>query len=223
MKKNMFLLIPVCFGIFLGMVHPKGGSQGDPVAGPVSILAEEEKLQIRVKALNSEESRQHWKKDLIEEGVYPVAISVENHSVHPYAFGVEEVSLSVEEPKTVAKTFFRSALPRSICFRVAALFFWPLNIPAGIDSILTNKRYRKLRKKLEAGALKQEVIPPYSCVRRVFFVRSEMADRKFTIVLENTDTLEKKTFSFDRLDSYIEMQSDPVSSEEENVYLGREG
>ncbi|MES2200397.1 MAG: hypothetical protein V4489_09575 [Chlamydiota bacterium] len=222
--KNAFLISCVgCACLCLGM--SQNGKQGIEWQTPSTIkefLAEEDHVKLSIKALSSEESEKYLKKDLLDIGYQPVEVTIENGSSDPYLFSPGSVDLPLVEGGKIAKRVLTAALPRSIGFKIASLFFWPLSIPGAVDSILTNKSYRKLKKQLQSKAVRSEVIAPYSSIHRVFFVLSEDYQNSFNVTLENQETLESKVFHIEGLLERELQTVEALPTVVENYYVNHE-
>ena len=201
MKKGFLISFLGCAAcLCLGMTQ--NGKQGADWQTPSTIkefLAEDDHVKLSIKALTVEESERYLKKDLIDLGYQPVEVTIENGSSDPYLFSPDSVGLPLVEGGKIAKKILNAALPRSIGFKIASLFFWPISIPSAVDSILTNKSYRKLKKQLQSKSVRQETIAPYSSIHRVFFILAENDQNSFDVTLENQETLESKVFHVDGL------------------------
>ncbi len=223
MKKAFLISCVGCACLCLGMSqNGKLGTDWQPPSTITEFLAEEDHVKLSIKALGSEESEKYLKKDLLDMGYQPVEVTIENGSSDPYLFSPDSVALPLEEGGKIAKKILYAALPRAIGFKIASLFFWPISIPSAIDSILTNKNYRKLKKQLQSKAVRQEVIAPYSSVHRVFFVRSENCQNSFDVTLENQETLESKVFHVEGLLEKNLQTIEALPIVVENYYLNHE-
>lgn len=223
MKKGFLISLLGCACLCLGMSQK--GSQGMDWQMPPMIkefLAEEDHVKLSIKPLTAEESKKYLKKDLLDKGYQPVEVTIENGSSDPYSFSPNSVSLPLIEGKSIAKKLFRSAIPRSICFRIAGLFFWPISIPGTIDGVLTNKSYRKLKKQLQSKSVREEVIAPYSSVHRIFFVSSKDCEGSFDVTLENQETLESRVFHVEGLLKQERQTIEALPVVVENYYVNHE-
>lgn len=200
MKKTFLISVLGCACLCLGMNQNAVKSTQLQIPSTIKeFLAEENHVKLSIKALTVEESEKYLKKDLLDMGYQPVEVTIENGSADPYLLSPKSVDLPLVDGRKIAKKILKAALPRSIGLKIASLFFWPLTIPSTLDSLLTHKSYRKLKKQLESKAVRDEVVAPYSSVHRVFFVPVGECQDSFSVTLENQETLESKVFQVEGL------------------------
>jgi hypothetical protein len=188
MKKNVFhsavviVLIGVCLS--LGWHHHQVRPLSSIAPSMLSVFHSEEKIvDIQVKAMSAEESKQLLGHDLLSRGVQPLQITIQNNSPNEYALNLESVDLDYIDAKEVARKIKKEALPRSIGFKVLGFLFWPFMIPGTIDSIHTFHSYKLLKRDYLAKTMKDEVVPVYSTLNRILFVPEADVKEKFTITL----------------------------------------
>jgi hypothetical protein len=184
------------------------------------LFAEEGRVRISVKSLNTEESKKYLRSDLLKEGYVPLQITIENQSPDPYLITPESISLPLVSPKEIAGLVKKSALPASIGLKIAGFLFWPLSIPSTMHGIKTMQSYKILKKDLITKSVKEEIIAPYTTMNRVFFVTTESHLEEFSVSLVNQDTLETKLFSVQ--DPMHPKVLKPLLTPEENYYLAHE-
>lgn len=155
------------------------GSTAEPFA--------QEGVFIQAKAYSARESQTYLSRDLIERGFQPVQVTIQNNTARSYYLSNQWVDLPNATPHTVASYVSRSAIPRSIAFKVAGFLFWPFLIPATIDGILTIKSHLKMRGDYHAKSIKdtEEPLIPYSTVHRILFVPKEKYSDEFTLHLKD--------------------------------------
>jgi hypothetical protein len=153
------------------------------------------KVNIIAKAMNPDESKQNFGHDLISRGVQPLQLSIQNNTPNQYSLCPSSVDLPCVEASKVAFKVTKSAIPRTIAYKAASLFFWPFMIPSTIDGIRVLSHQRSLKKDLVAKSMKDEVIAPYSTFHRVLFVPKEELKENFKITLIDLDTLQATEFN----------------------------
>jgi len=221
--KNKFLIPIMGFAcLLLGMTS--GGIRNTPPAPSVvtNLLEREDNVKIVIKNLSSDESEKYLKRDVLDLGYRAVEVTIENGSADPYAFSESSIDLPLASAKEVAKATRKGDLPRSIALRVAGFFFSPFGIVGSIDSIMTNKSYRKARKQLESKAVREETVAPYSTIQRIFFIKSDSDKNSFTVSLENTENLETKVFPVEGFLDGTEKTAEALPAVSENYYLTHE-
>ena len=186
------------------------------------LFAEEGRVSISVKPLSEAESEQYLKSDVLNLGYKPIQITIENQSPDPYLIHAESISLPSIDSNVIAKATQKGSLPTSIGLKVAGFIFWPFCIPSGMHGIKTLQNYQKIQKDLWVKSVKEEIIPPYTTMNRVFFVKTEDFKDSFYVTLINQETLESKVFAISRLKEKASPVLDPLVLPEENHYLTHE-
>ncbi len=183
------------------------------------LFSEADAISISVKPLTSEESEKYLKNDLLKLGYTPVQITIENQSLDPYLITPNSISLPLAKPKDIASAAKRSSLPASLGLRIAGFIFWPFSIPSTMHGIKTMEAYQKAKKELSIKSIKEEIIPPYSTMNRVFFVKQDEYKDSFSVTLVNQETLESKIFSVEHTKQKDAPILEPLDLPEENYYL----
>jgi hypothetical protein len=160
----------------------------------LALLPSGEGAEVRVsaRAYTPEESKAHLSRDLVRRGYQPIQVTICNNSPRTYTFSSARVGLDLVSAKEAAARVTRSALPRSLAYKLASVIFWPLAIPGTIDTIRTLKAHQALRRDFEAKAMKEEeeALPPYASVSRLLFVPQEAYTATFTVTLIDAETQE---------------------------------
>ncbi len=167
-----------------------------PLSTTMTFSKEEAGIQVFAKVYTSEESKSYLQRDLLMRGYQPIQITVHNNTPKSWVLYQQGIDLPVVTSKRVASIIIRGALPRSIGMKIASFFFWPFMIPSTIDSVRTLKAHAKLKRDLAAKSIKpqSELVPAYSIVNRVFFVKLKDYPGKFNITLMDNETEELKEF-----------------------------
>jgi hypothetical protein len=186
------------------------------------LFADKERVSISIKPLSVAESEKYLKSDIFDLGYKPIQITVENQSPDPYLINEESISLPSINSKEIAKATKRSSLPTSIGLKVAGFIFWPFSIASGMHGIKTLQNYQRIQKDLWVKSVKEEIIPPYTTMNRVFFVKTEDFKDCFYVTLTNQETLESKVFPISHLKEEATPTIDPIPMPEENHYLTHE-
>ena len=155
----------------------------------------DKRVDIQIKTLTSQESRELLGHDLPSKGVQPLHLTIQNNSPESYHFSPETIDLSSIDPRDIAKKIRKTALPRMVGFKILGMLFWPFMIPGTIDSIHTFHSYKMLKKDYRAKAVKDEVIPVYSTFNRILFVPMDDFKKEFTITLVDLHKLEPLVFT----------------------------
>jgi hypothetical protein len=151
---------------------------------------EKEGLHVQALAYTAQESKQYLKENLLSKGYQPVQISIQNNSAYPIGFGDLSVDLPFVSGSEVATQLLKDTIPRAIGFKVASFFFWPFLVPSTIDTFIVYKNQKKLRHDYAAKTVKayEEILPPYSTLTRVLFVKQSDYKPDFTVSLQDKET-----------------------------------
>jgi hypothetical protein len=228
MKNNIRKLIILPFLSLIGLAALFG--RGDlPNFGAMPVLIESKELfaqkptvAISLKPLTDDESEKYLNTDALQYGYKPVQITVENQSSDPYLINDESVGLSLVPTDKIASAAKRSSLPAAITLKIAGFVFWPLSIPSTMHGIKTLQTYQKMKKDLYIKSVKEEIIPPYTVMNRVFFVKTEDLKDSFYVTLINQETLETKVFAVNDMQVDYSPILSPLPLPEENYYLTHE-
>ena len=222
MKKRFILPLIGCAALLLSMNHVfLNGSYFPSLVQLKEGFAQEDHISLSIKALTLEEAKKQLNGDIVGWGYQPIQITIENQSSDPYLLSPDSIGLSLVDPKKVAKEIIKSSIPRAVGFKIAGLIFWPFSIPSVVDSLMTLKIHREMKKNLTSKAVKSEIIAPYSSFNRVFFVYLEEYKESFAITLQNQETLEDRVFLVEGPQELLTINPEQVVSE--NYYLTHEG
>lgn len=216
-RKNIFFLLG-CVGVCVGMTQ--GGFKKE--LWPVPLSGKEvffkDHVTLSVKALTAEESEKYLKQDVLEWGYKPVQVTIENGSCDPYVLSPSSIDLPTVSASQVAKKVLKNSIARAVGFKIAGFIFFPFIVPGTIDSLMTHKNYRALKRGLSSKTVKEEIIAPYSVLQRVFFVPEEEYKEAFTVTLQNQETLVDQVFQVES-EKKVPETLEPLPQVEENYYL----
>jgi len=164
-------------------------------------IKEQRGIQMAYKVYDDFESKIYLDRDLISRGFQPVQLTIQNNTASTFLLGKEDVSLPLASASSVAWSISKSAIPRSIGYKVLGFIFWPFMIPGTIDSIKTYSTHRDLKRDFAAKSIKktQEVILPFSTMHRVMFVEKDKYEEDFSVTLFNTTTYETVIFDNEKM------------------------
>ncbi len=186
------------------------------------LFAEKANISISVKPLSEAESEKYLKSDILNLGYKPVQITIENQSSDPYLINEESISLPTIDYQKIALMASNHSLPTSIGLKIAGFIFWPFAIPSTMHGVRSMQNYQRIKKDLLVKSVKEEIIPPYTMMNRVFFVKDDEFKESFFVTLINQETLESKVFSISELQEDASPVLDPIPMPEENYYLNHE-
>ena len=215
-KKRRFFTGVILLAAFIGSFFSGVAFPAQDKA-VTSAFAENEELSIHVRPLTDEEMGAYLHEDLAKWEILALEVEVINHTADPFKISLESIDLPVVQGKEIAKKVLKNAIPRSIFWKVASFFFFPLTIPSTIDGVLTFKSHAKMRKTLTAKEVKEEIIPAYSSIHRVFYIPKKEYEEAFKMTLENQETLYAHIFETQGGEGGHKMTPLPVV--EENYYV----
>jgi hypothetical protein len=224
MKKNIFyyasvsILAGLCLS--MGWYHHYIRHLTSIAPSCLSAFAPEQKdIDVHVRALSSGESEHLLGHNLPGRGIQPLHITIENNSPNAYSICPNYIDLDYVEISSIVGELHKSALPRSIAFKVLGFLFWPFMIPGTLDTIHTVHSYKSLKRDYTAKSLKDEMVPVYSTVNRILFVPEEDFKDQFTVTLMDKETQRFESFSISKADIVVmeaseeETPSDSASTE----------
>jgi hypothetical protein len=146
-------------------------------------------VQTSAKTYDDHQSKAYLHYNLITSGYTPVEITIKNHTGKSYALSAASVPLPLATSQDVAWSMTKKKIPGSIGLKILSFFFWPLMIPSTIEGITTYRSHKSLAKDLEAKTLKKkdEIIPPYTTVTRVLYVKKDGLQQEFSVALQEVD------------------------------------
>lgn len=159
---------------------------------PVSLVEPfvEKGVYIEAKAYSSQESRQKLSYDLLHWNFQPVELIIQNNTATTFFLSSAGVETSLATAQDVALHVSSSSIPRGIVLKILGFFFWPIMIPATIDSIFTLKSHLDMRTDFHTKTIKEEgeQILPYSTAYRVIFVPIKHYEEQFTLYLQDASS-----------------------------------
>ncbi len=191
--KNIIKLLLISFttfGCLLFLTKP-GNYHVMPLASQDSVTAfQDEGIYVQAKAYTANDSKNYLNYDLLAKGYQPIQISIQNNSSKPLGLGDLSVDLPLITGNQIAGQFLKEALPRSIALKAASFFFWPFLVPSTIDGVITYKNQKKMRHDYTAKTIKnyEEIIPAYSTINRILFVKQQDYRPNFTLTLQDKET-----------------------------------
>jgi hypothetical protein len=153
---------------------------------------EDKELEVSARAYTADESIKILKADLTAKGYVPVEVTIRNQGNESYAVSGASTAMSSAKPKEIAWKFTKKGIPRALGLKALSLIFWPFTIASTIDSIYSFKKHTSLVKVLKAKGFKEvdEIVLPYSLVKRIIYVPQEAFYATFSVSLENLDSKE---------------------------------
>lgn len=198
LKKGLLSIFVILCGVFLlstsferTSTHPL---QSIPAEMLPSFSLKDAKVLVLGKVMTDNESKRNFGHDLLTRGIKPLHLTIQNNTSSSYSICQSSVDLESVNVSKVTSCITRSSLARSIGYKIAGFFFWPMMIPGTIDGIRNMTHRKNLKKDIAAKSLKQEVVAPYATYNRVLFVKDDQYDETFHITLIDLETLEPLEF-----------------------------
>ena len=169
------------------------GAVWNPVPTPVhftdDLTLEDKKLKVSARIYSAKECEHILNVDLVEKGYIPVEVTIQNQGNHSYAISMSSTALRSDRAKDVAWKYHKASVARGVGWRIVSFFCWPLMIPSTIDSIVSFKKNRSLIKSLKARGFKEndEIVLPFSLVKRLLYVPQEAFYSDFSVSMEDLD------------------------------------
>jgi hypothetical protein len=165
----------------------------NPIPTPVhftdDLTLEDKKLKVSARIYSAKESEQVLNVDLVDKGYVPVEVTIQNQGNHSYAISMSSTALRSDRAKDVAWKYHKASVARGVGWRIVSFFCWPMMIPSTIDSIVSFKKNRSLVKSLKARGFKEkdEIVLPFSLVKRLLYVPQEAFYDTFSVSMEDLD------------------------------------
>ncbi|MDN3506428.1 MAG: hypothetical protein P0S96_04285 [Simkaniaceae bacterium] len=191
MIKNLFKPVFLTISIVSAVLFLSGFEAYRPetpqFVGSIVEPFSEKGVHITAKTYSEKESQSYLDRNLMQVGFRPVQVTIQNNTEDSFTLSSRGIEMDSAKSSEVANSVSRTAIPRSIGFKVAGLFFWPMIIPGTIDSIITFKTHLQMKQDYHAKSIKDEgeLLPPYSTVHRVIFLPSGETHEEFTLHLQN--------------------------------------
>lgn len=144
---------------------------------------------------NKSDCKKYLDRDVISEGYQPVQLFIQNGSDKDYVFSLSRVSLPTARAEEVAEKAHTSTAGRATGYGVAAVFLWPLAIPAIIDGVKSSNANEALDNDFSAKAAHDQIISHHSHFNKILFVPVNEYQPTFTITLVEQNSNVLKTLN----------------------------
>lgn len=102
-------------------------------------------VYVGVSFMNKAEVQRYFDADLIDEGVQPIYMVIENGSEKTYLFSKESIGIPKMDSLQAAEKGERNTGGRIAAYGAASLILWPFLIPAIVDGIASSNANKALR------------------------------------------------------------------------------
>lgn len=156
-----------------------------------------DKVYAGVKFLDRAEVKRYFDADLIEKGIQPIYVTIENNSNKTYSFSKTNVGIPSLDSVEASKKGARNTLARAGAPGVISLFvLWPLAIWAVGDGIASSKANKHLRADYESKEIADGSIRPMQSKHGVLYAPVLKSGEEINITLIEMETKEKIVFRF---------------------------
>ncbi|MBI2742462.1 MAG: hypothetical protein HYX48_00900 [Chlamydiales bacterium] len=152
-------------------------------------------LLITAKTLTKAECKQYFDRDVIKKGYQPVQLYIQNDSDKSFSFSPDRVGLTCARSEEVARKVHTSTLGRAAGYGAAALFLWPMAIPAVVDGIKSSQANEALDRDFSAKTAMDQTIQPHAHFNKVLFIPANEYKSTFDLVLIDLKSGDAKTFT----------------------------
>ena len=174
--------------------------------------AEQKKVQLSVKPINDEESKEAFGRKMVKRGYYPFQLTVENHADAYLILQPWQIGIPLASPGRVAKRLHhKTMLIATGMFMVGILgleWFHPLSYAslaafpvAGILSARNKSITHKVTREAIDRGFDTIVIPPYGSMSRYFYIADHNMTAQFPITLINTRDNQALAFDIQMTDT----------------------
>jgi hypothetical protein len=159
--------------------------------------AEKKKVQLSVKPINDQESKEAFGRKMEKRGYYPFQLVVENHGDSYFILQPWQIGVPLASPGRVAKRLHhKTMLIATSMFMVGILgieWFHPLSyaslLALPVAGVLS-ARNKSISRRVVTDAIDRGfdtiVIPPYGSMSRHFYIAEHNMSPQFAITLINT-------------------------------------
>ena len=153
-------------------------------------------VYVGISFMDKSQTKRYFDADLIEKGVQPVYVVIENGSKKTYNFSKENMGIPGLDSLETAKQGARSTAGRAVGYGLASLILWPLLIPAIGDSIASSKANKAMRSDYESKEIADGTIRPMRSKYGVVFAPVLKSGEEISITLIKKETKERVIFRF---------------------------
>jgi len=151
-----------------------------------------------VRVLTVDDCRRYFDFDIIE-GVISQFKLPSKTSLRSIGFSPEWNKPAERSPRRGSQEMSQVDSRPRYRYGVAALFLWPLAIPAVVDGVKSSKANTRMDTDFVAKGLQDTVIPPYNTINGIIFVPVAEFRPDLIINLINKETRDKLTFQFNNI------------------------
>ncbi|NGX48088.1 MAG: hypothetical protein K1000chlam3_01477 [Chlamydiae bacterium] len=145
-------------------------------------------LGIAAKAFSKADCKRYLDRDVMSKGYQPVQLFIQNNTEKSFSFALNRISLPHAGPEEVAEKVHTSTAGRAAGYGAGSLVFWPLLVPAVVESIKSSQANEALDNDFFTKSAKDQVLQPYSYINTLIFVPSSGYTNSFTVSLIDLET-----------------------------------
>ena len=154
-------------------------------------VAQHEKILFAAKAFNHCDCKAYLDRDVIRAGYTPIQIAIRNESNQYIEFTTDKVNINTVPANLVAESVYQSVLARELGYGIPGLFFWPLLIPAVVDSTWASEANEMLLKDYLGKTISNKTLVPDSGIEGLIFVANSLFENQLEVTLVDRGSFEK--------------------------------
>lgn len=155
-------------------------------------------VYVGVSFMDKAEVQRYFDADLIEKGVQPIYMVIENGSERTYMFSKESIGIPRMDSLEAASKGERNTGGRIAGYTVLSLVLWPFLIPAVADGISSSKANKALRADYESKQIADGPIRPRVSKYGVFFAPTLQSGEEIAVPLVEQASKDTLIFQFKR-------------------------
>lgn len=155
-------------------------------------------VYVGVSFMDKAECQRYFDADLIDKGVQPIYMVIENGSEKTYLFSKESIGIPKMDSLQASEKGERSTAGRIAGYGALSLILWPFLIPAIADGISSSNANKSLRADYESKQIADGPIRPRVSRYGVFFSPVLQSGEEISISLIEQESKESLVFRFRR-------------------------
>jgi hypothetical protein len=160
----------------------------------------QESVLVRCKTLADHECYHYFDNRILEHGVQPLQLYIQNDSDKYFVFTGKDISLPIMGKGDVGAMLYKNIVSRSFVWGFGALFYWPAFIPILlVDGILCLQANKEIGDDITSFCISKTeklVVAPHSRLHKVLFIQESDYHHHFTLALHEQESDHELVFRF---------------------------
>lgn len=165
----------------------------------ISTGSKEQSIGFAYHVFDKRDCKNYLDRDVLKEGYQPIHITIVNNTKKRYRLDMNSFSMTIVNPEDVAQRVHTSTVSRAAGYGIPGIFFWPLLIPAVIDSVKSVEANNRLDADFDHKTLQSQEIAPYSSLNGLIFVPIDNFEIPFSFAMVDVETSERISLSTHRV------------------------